>query len=102
MPIIVLGIWPDATGPSAALLSTENDVKTAVATFSDANTYYVPIANDPVQAWMTGTGHNTSPTGTGNSDAYTASDGVHPSDIGRLYEVQREVAALRNVIQQIP
>jgi lysophospholipase L1-like esterase len=102
VPIIVLGIWPDATGPSAALLSTENDVKTAVATFSDANTYYVPIANDPVQAWMTGTGHNTSPSGTGNSDAYTASDGVHPSDIGRLYEVQREVAALRNVIQQIP
>jgi len=102
VPIIVLGIWPDATGPSAALLSTENDVKTAVATFNDANTYYIPIANDPVQAWMTGTGHNTSPTGTGNSDAYTASDGVHPSDIGRLYEVQREVAALRNVIQQIP
>ena len=103
VPIIVLGIWPDATGPSAALLSTENDVKTAVATFSDANTYYVPIANDPVQAWMTGTGHNIYPTGTGNSDAYTASDGVHPSDIGLLYEVQRaEVAALRNVIQQIP
>jgi lysophospholipase L1-like esterase len=102
VPIIVLGIWPDATGPSAALLSTENDVKTAIATFSDANAYFIPIANDPVQAWMTGTGHNTSPTGTGNSDAYTASDGVHPSDIGRLYEVQREVAALRNVIQQIP
>jgi lysophospholipase L1-like esterase len=102
VPIIVLGIWPDATGPSGALLSTENDVKTAVATFSDANTYYIPIANDPVQAWMTGTGHNTAPAGTGNSDAYTASDGVHPSDIGRLYEVQREVAALRNVISQIP
>ena len=102
VPIIVLGIWPDATGPSAALLSTENDVKTAVATFGDALTYYIPIANDPVQAWMTGTGHNTVPNGTGNSDAYTASDGTHPSDIGRLYEVQREVAALRNVIQQIP
>ncbi len=102
VPIIVLGIWPDARGPDAATLSTENDVKTAVATFGDALTYYIPIANDPVQAWMTGTGHNTSPTGTGNSDAYTASDGVHPSDIGRLYEVQREVVALRNVIQQIP
>ena len=102
VPIIVLGIWSDATGPSAALLSTENDVKTAVATFSDGNTYYIPIANDPVQAWMTGTGHNTAPSGTGNSDAYTASDGTHPSDIGRLYEVQREVVALRNVIQQIP
>jgi hypothetical protein len=102
VPIIVLGIWPDATGPSAGLLSTENDVKNAVAAFGDPLTYYIPIANDPVQAWMTGTGHNTAPSGTGNSDAYTASDGVHPSDIGRLYEVQREVAALRNVIQQIP
>jgi lysophospholipase L1-like esterase len=102
VPIIVLGIWPDATGPSGGVLSTENDIKTAVANFSDPNTYFIPIANDPVQAWMTGTGHNTAPTGTGNSDAYTASDGVHPSDIGRLYEVQRYVAALRNVIQQIP
>jgi lysophospholipase L1-like esterase len=102
VPIIVLGIWPDATGPSAGLKSTETDIQTAVNTFNDPYTYFIPIANDPVQAWMTGTGHNTSPTGTGNSDAYTASDGVHPSDIGRLYEVQREVAALRNVIQQIP
>jgi lysophospholipase L1-like esterase len=102
VPIIVLGIWPDSTGPSAGLKSTETDVQTAVATFSDANTYFIPIANDPVQAWMTGTGKNTSTTGSGNSDAYTSSDGTHPSDIGRLYEVQREVAAIRNVIQQIP
>jgi len=99
---VIDGIWPDSTGPSAGLKSTETDIQTAVNTFNDPYTYFIPIANDPVQAWMTGTGHNTAPTGTGNADAYTASDGVHPSDIGRLYEVQREVAALRNVIQQIP
>jgi lysophospholipase L1-like esterase len=102
VPIIVLGIWSGATGPSVGLKSTETDIQTAVATFSDANTYFIPIATDPVQAWMTGTGKNTSTTGVGNSDAYTSSDGTHPSDIGRLYEARREATAILNVIQQIP
>lgn len=75
VPIIVLGIWPDSTGPSAALKSTETDIQTAVNTFNDSNTFFIPIANDPVQAWMTGTGKNTAPTGTGNSDA-ERSDGT--------------------------
>lgn len=102
VPIIVLGIWPDATGPSAGLLSTENDVKTAFTTWADSNSYFIPIANDPVQAWMTGTGRVNSTTGTGNSDMYTASDAVHPTDMGRSYEAQREAQAIRNILPLIP
>lgn len=101
-PIIVLGIWPDATGPSAGVQSTETDIKTAVTTFNDSNTFFIPIANDPLQAWMTGTGKVSSTTGTGNSDVYTASDGVHPTDMGRIYEAQRMALAIMNVINQIP
>lgn len=101
IPIIVLGVFPGATGPSATYIALETAIKAGVTQFGDANTYFIPITNDPVQAWMTGTGKVSSTTGTGNSDAYTSADNVHATDMGRIYQAQRMAQAILNVIQNI-
>jgi len=105
VPIIVSGILPDApnNGGSANITRDENSVKAGVAQFNDPNTYFIPVNGDPVVApWITGTGTVTSPSGTGNADAYISGDTVHPTDLGTAYVTRRLALAIRNIIQQIP
>jgi lysophospholipase L1-like esterase len=101
-PIIVLGVYPAATGPSSPILNTEKAIHDAVTTFNDPLTYFVPIATDPAGSWLTGTGKVTAPNGTGNSDLYTSGDGTHPTESGLAYLGQRITQAVRAVLQQIP
>jgi lysophospholipase L1-like esterase len=100
--IIVFGVWPGSRGPDANLLADENAVAAAVTAFGDSKTYFVPIATDTTQSWITGTGKITAPSGTGNADNYVASDGVHPTDEGRLYLYNQMAKAIRSIVQQIP
>lgn len=104
VPIIVSGILPDApnNGGSANITRDENSVKAGVAQFNDPNTYFIPVNGDPVAPWITGTGTVTSPSGTGNADAYISGDTVHPTDLGTAYVTRRLALAIRNIIQQIP
>jgi lysophospholipase L1-like esterase len=99
VPIIVLGI-PNAGGPNAATISTENAVAAAVTQFADANTYFIPVAT-AANPWLTGTGNVNSPAGNGNCDVYTGPDSTHPTQAGIDYFAYRISNAVRNVIQQI-
>jgi lysophospholipase L1-like esterase len=95
---VVDGAWPGSTGPSAARLTTEAAVKAGVATFADANTWFIDIANDPAGAWVSGTGKTTAMSGTGNADIYIGSDGTHPVQIGYDYKARRWVSAFRQSV----
>lgn len=104
VPIIVAGIPPDSpnNGGSANITTAESALQAAVTQFGDPLTFFIPINNDATGAWITGTGKVTATNGTGNADAYISSDGVHPTDMGRLYLSRKLAIAIQNVLAQIP
>lgn len=98
--MIVLGVWGATSGPSATILANEASISAAVTQFADINTYFVPVSTaSPV--WEDGTGNVVTPTGTGNSDAYSSNDGTHPIQRGIDYKAAKVTQALRALIQQI-
>jgi len=101
-PLIVLGAWPGATGPSAGRIAIENAIQAAVNQSNDPATYFVPIATDPNGSWITGTGNVSVPAGDGNADLYISPDSVHPTNAGIAYLATHIAAAMSKVIQQIP
>ena len=104
VPIIVCGIPPDSgnNGGSTNITNSEAAIQAAVTQFGDPNTFFIPINNDPAGAWITGTGKVTGTNGTGSADAYISSDGVHPTDWGRLYVARKLAIAIQNVLASIP
>jgi lysophospholipase L1-like esterase len=80
-PIIVQGVWPQATGPSAQRIATENAISAAVTAVADSLIYFVPVST-ATPVWSSGTGNVTVQTGTGQSDIYTAPDGSHITEAG--------------------
>lgn len=83
--IIVMGIPGEATGPSAALIATENALAAQFVAWADPCSIFVPVSTDIGGAWFTGTdyvGHIV--TGLGNSGTWVSSDGIHPSQVGQL------------------
>lgn len=52
------------------------------------------IAVNNTLGWFTGTGKVTAPNGTGNSDRYASSDGLHPTDAGYSYYGRRIAQAI--------
>lgn len=83
--IVVGGVWGQATGPSAAVLLTEANVKSVFQTWNDPFSIFLPNSNDPGGSWLTGTGFVGSTTGVGNADTMVSSDGTHWSQAGRIY-----------------
>jgi lysophospholipase L1-like esterase len=104
VPIIVCGIPPDSgnNGGSTNITNSEAAIQAAVTQFGDPNTFFIPINNDPAGAWIKGTGKVTGTNGSGNADAYISSDGVHPTDWGRLYVARKLAIAIQNVFASIP
>lgn len=83
--IIVMGIPGEATGPSAALIATENAIAAQFTAWADPCSVFIPISTDSGGAWVTGTdyvGHIV--TGLGNSGTWVSSDGLHPTQVGQL------------------
>ena len=99
--IMVLGVFPAATGPNDALLSKERKIAAAVRQFADPYTRFIPIATDPIGSWVTGTGRAGSPTGVGNSDVVTGTDGTHPSVYGYLYYGQRVATEITKTLRSL-
>lgn len=100
VPIIVLGIWGEATGPDASTLTAEAAIKAAVVQMNDSQIFFVPISTDPAP-WETGTGKITGPTGSGNADVYISSDGIHPDQAGINYKARRVTKAIKQLIPSI-
>lgn len=99
--ILVLGVFPAATGPNAAVLSKEHKIAAAVTQFADPYTRFIPVATDPAGAWVTGTGRVGAPTGVGNSDQITGVDGTHPSVYGHLFYGQRATKEILSALRSL-
>lgn len=95
--MIIAGGTIGGTAPTTNAI-LEADIKAAVATFADANCFWLPEDSDN-PSWETGTGSLTSPNGTGNNDIYKGpTDTTHPSLQGIQYIAQRDANAFRNLI----
>jgi len=98
-PIVLGGVWPGASGPSAATLANEIAVQAAFTAWGDSNSWFVPISTDSAGSWVTGTGHIGALAGTGNADRYIgAADTVHPGQAGHTYYARRWATALRKSV----
>ncbi|WP_407122754.1 SGNH/GDSL hydrolase family protein [Bradyrhizobium sp. STM 3561] len=98
VPIVVLGPWPKATGPSAAILTVESAVSAAVTQFNDPLCAFVPVSADTVGSWVFGTGFVGATNGSGNSDVYIDTDGIHPSNAGHEFLGRRAAAGIATAL----
>lgn len=102
--IVVVGAWAGSTGPSAAVLATENAILAAVNQMGDALCQFIPVST-VMPPWIAGTGRSGAKNGTGNSDwiigGTTGVDSVHPTDSGHLYlGATRMADAVRPLLRQ--
>ncbi len=105
LPIVTLAIMPAATGPSQIYLDKENEIREAVESLNDPLIKFIPISTDPTGSWLTGTGFENSPNGTGNSDIYLGgvdgSDSTHPNDLGHQYLGTRAAKAILKALKEM-
>lgn len=102
--IFVFGAFPGNTGPSAGMIANENAVAAAVTAMADPSVKFIPVSTALPTTWISGTGTTAVPTGTGNSDVYTDSGGVHPPTAGHLtigrWQANAVLTAARSMPQQ--
>jgi len=102
VPIIIGGVHPSTTGPSAAVLANEAAVFAAVDAMADPNVFKIPIATatdtGASAGWITGTGRSGATTGGGNSDLMEYTDGAHMSQFGHDYWARRSAQAIRETV----
>lgn len=103
VPILVTGCPAAATGPSAQVVGVDAAIGAGVAAANDPFAAFIPVS--PVQStmpsWVFGTGRVGTTAGNGNSDIYTAADGVHPPDAGHAYYARRLDMAVRAAVQSL-
>lgn len=99
-PIIVLGVLSINDSAQAAankVAVIETAVQSAVTSFADAKTFFIPIRNDAVFPWISGTWNNTRNANSANAvGAYIGGDNIHPLDAGSLYLSHRIARAIRH------
>ncbi len=84
-PILVFGACGRA-GPSAAELTCEGTIHTAVTNFNDPNVIFVPISTATDGGpWLTGAGSVATPSGSGNCDAFLDVNNGHPVTAGHIH-----------------
>lgn len=81
-PIVALGTFPAASGPSTQAIDAENAIAAAVSGLGDPRIFFVPLCTAAGGSFITGTGNVGSPTGSGNADLYISDDGTHPDQPG--------------------
>ena len=110
-PIIFAGLW-SCSNNWAINVVTETYIQTAITQAADplGLTYYIPICNDPVLPWITGSyNNNPAPSGYSQPNSTNASfyinttDNTHPLDLGTEYLVFKLANAIMNdVLPYIP
>lgn len=97
--VIVAGVDPGLDIVSTGVdLQVEDAVSAAVAS---ANAYLIPVQRDTRKAWLFGTGKVGATTGDGNSDLFTANDGIHPSPAGHQYFGTRLAREVYTICQRV-
>ena len=107
--IIVFGPWQAQQNGSAAILNSDAALLAAVSAMADPLTVFYSLLTDggasaagtSTYAWINGAGQTGTTTGTGNSDIYTGTAGLHPTQRGHDYMARRYAAAFSNIINSI-
>ncbi len=104
--IIVVGVPSiNLTSVTSNAAQIEAAVQSAVSTFNDRRTTFIPLATD-TPPWVMGTWNNTSTpgatagsTGGGNNAGfYIGGDNIHPPEIGTGYYARRIANAVRTLV----
>lgn len=100
--IFVFGVWGAAAGSGGTLSVADNEsaIASAVSSFGDSKTFFIPINSAYGGAWLTGTGTTSAPTGTGNADAWMF-DASHLGDYGASAAGKLKAAAIIRILNSI-
>ena len=96
--IFVAGPW---TGPGSTTPAGINAGIKAAAQATDGygtRLFFIETMTDPVGAWQFGTGKAGATNGSGNSDVYVGTDGIHPVQAGHNYLGRRFAEAVKLAI----
>lgn len=95
--IVVFGIWGAARGPDVTLTGTEAAIAAQFAAWADPYSVFIPVstASEP---WEFGTGFQGATNGTGNSDNYVFTDGIHDNTAGQQHRAWRMADAIRQAV----
>lgn len=95
--IPIFGIWGAALGPSASQITLETALQSTFNAWADPFSVFIPVST-AVEPWEFGTGFAGATNGTGNSDNYVSSDGVHDLALGQAYRAQRMADSIRDAV----
>ena len=96
VPIVEVALLPNPQVNLPQFVAMMRAMSNAVFTFGDSNVFFVNAL-----PWFNGTGNVAATNGTGNTDFYTSSDGIHPSDYGAEYIASQMYSKLQ-VLGVIP
>jgi lysophospholipase L1-like esterase len=95
--IVVFGIWGSATGPSSGVTTLETALQATFTAWNDNFSVFIPVST-AAEAWEFGTGKIGTTNGSGNSDVYVSSDGVHCGVVGHKQRGERLANAIREQV----
>lgn len=95
--IIVFGIWGAAKGPDATTIAMENALAAQFAVWADPFSIFIPVST-AFEPWEFGTGFQGATNGTGNSDNYVFTDGIHCNTAGQQHRAYRMATAVRSAV----
>lgn len=105
-PVFVLGIISvDDTAYVAGkkIADYETSIAAAVTAQNDSRMFFIPIRNDPLLPWITGSWNNSANTSSANaSSRINGNDGIHPSDFGVKLLTGQGSRAILSKIQLVP
>lgn len=99
-PIVVLGSWGGKRGPDQNTLNVETGIQTAVTQFNDPLCRFVAVSS-ATSPWQFGTGFQGATNGSGNSDLYVSTDGIHPNLAGHRFLGNRAANAIRAAVNNM-
>jgi len=97
LPVVLLGVEPLVKYRSSFWMSRGKTFTSNLKSMVGRHQNVVGFIDPFTSPWITGTGTTASPNGSGNSDRYVGSDGVHLSVAGTRYYQQRVVDELRQL-----
>lgn len=94
-PIIVFGVH-SVSGAAAV----ETQVQAGVSAAADplGLTFFIPISNDPVWPWISGSWNNSGNNSLANSAIYVSADLIHPPQVGTNFYAQRMARAIKTSV----
>jgi hypothetical protein len=102
LPVVLLGVEPLVKFRSSFWVSRAKTFTSNLRSMVGRHQNVVGFIDPYSDPWITGTGSTANPNGSGNSDQYVGSDGVHLSVAGTRYYQKRVVDELRQLPLPVP